>query len=328
MCGFHVNLACPFTALTAGVSAAKTREHPRRAFDRTIYNPDLEIRKMTWSFGLKPLSSRDNPHVRRWIKLAQVAHAGRESEGQTLLDGPHLVRAAQEAAWPLCELVVSESSIESPEIQTLLDTEQSRALPCFILPDSLFKQVSPTKTPSGLLACAPLPPSRAVSNAACTESWLWLDRVQDAGNLGGLLRTAAAAGLRDVFLSKGCARAFSPKSLRAGMGAQFALRLYEDLDLVALWEGLSAAQKPGPLVATAFGKDSVSLYDCTLNAPCVWVFGSEGQGLDPALLALAKIHVVIPMAPGTDSLNVAAAAAICLFEQKRQGHGVAKAVSP
>jgi TrmH family RNA methyltransferase len=131
-----------------------------------------------------------------------------------------------------------------------------------------------------------------------------LDRVQDAGNVGSILRSAAALGVRQVLARKGTAALWSPKVLRAGMGAHFALNLVEQLDEIAL---------DVPLVATSShgGED---LRRAALPSPCAWVFGHEGQGVDPALMARCALTVRIPQPGGEESLNVAAAAAICLYE--------------
>ena len=140
-----------------------------------------------------------------------------------------------------------------------------------------------------------------------------LDRVQDPGNLGTILRTTAAAGIGDVLLTEGCAQAWSPRVLRAGMGAHFSLRLREHVDPLALLAGF-----PGPRLATAPGARARPLYEHDLDRPVAWLFGAEGQGLSPALLAAADARVVIPMAAAIESLNVGAAVAVCLFEQVRQ----------
>ena len=139
-----------------------------------------------------------------------------------------------------------------------------------------------------------------------------LDRVQDAGNVGALLRTAAAAGAGTVYCLRGCAGAWTPKVLRAGMGAHFALALVED----ARWEDIEAGL-PRPLYATA-GQGTRELYQLDLRGDVSWVFGNEGAGVDPAVLARCDAGVRIPQRGAVESLNVAAAAAVCLYEGLRQ----------
>lgn len=138
-----------------------------------------------------------------------------------------------------------------------------------------------------------------------------LDRLQDPGNVGTILRSAAALGVQQVLALKGTAALWSPKVLRAGMGAHFALHLVEGLavdDLADL--GL-------PLIATSSHAEH-ALPSLRLPAPCAWVFGHEGQGVDAALLQRCALTVRIPQPGGEESLNVASAAAICLYESARQ----------
>lgn len=128
-----------------------------------------------------------------------------------------------------------------------------------------------------------------------------------------MMRSAAAAGIRHILFSKNCADAWSPKVLRAGMGAHFALHLHECADLahwLNTWRGQS--------IATALHPDSRPLYTLDLRGDTAWLFGNEGAGLSAALQQQASTRAVIPMAGQTESLNVAAAAAVCLFEQVRQ----------
>ncbi|HRP96245.1 MAG TPA: RNA methyltransferase [Rhodocyclaceae bacterium] len=264
---------------------------------------------------MKALSSRDNPFVKR---LHALAHSGRERRklGQTLLDGAHLVRAALEAGWPLRELVVSDQGLARDEIAAIVAT--NAGLASVHLPDALFAHVSPVDTPSGLLAVVDLPP--APPPVALDASLLVLDGVQDAGNLGTLLRTAAAAGLRDVLLTPGCAQAWSPRVLRAGMGAHFCLHVHEHVDVAAVLGGYR-----GRIVATALGPGTEILYGVDLRGAVAWLFGAEGRGLSAELAAWAHTRVGIPMPGPVESLNVAAAAAICLFEQVRQQRAAAPA---
>lgn len=260
------------------------------------------------SASLKPIRSRDNPLVKR-LKALGGSPRERRALGQTLLDGPHLLRAALEHGLALIEVVVAEGALTRPEIQELLGL--CRALPASSLPDGLFAQVSPVDTPSGILAVMALPADPAP--APLSETLVVLDQVQDSGNLGTILRSAAGAGVGTALLTPGCAQAWSPRVLRAGMGAHFQLTIVEHADPSSLLAGY-----PGEILATRLGPGSASLFELDLRGPVAWLFGSEGQGLSPAVAALATASVNIPLAPGVESLNVAAAAAVCLFEQVRQ----------
>ena len=267
---------------------------------------------------MKAISSRDNPMVKRLHALANSARERRKL-GETLLDGAHLLDAALQQQWPLKAIVVSDSGCAQLEIEDLL-ARCAHDIPRYQLPDALFAHISPVDSPSGVIAIIDLPPepdpARLADGAALSaHSLVVLDGVQDPGNLGTILRTAAAAGVRDVLLTPGCAGAWSPRALRAGMGAHFGLRIRERVDAVDV---LGAFR--GAILATALGEGARSLYELDLDAPVAWLFGAEGQGLSPALLARADQRVIIPMAAGVESLNVGAAVAVCLFEQARQQH--------
>jgi TrmH family RNA methyltransferase len=139
-----------------------------------------------------------------------------------------------------------------------------------------------------------------------------LEDIQDPGNIGSILRSAAAAAVTEVYLSSGCVHAWSPRVLRAGMGAHFALRIHEGIDLMTLIE-----RYPGTVIAAA-GDAVRSVYSVDLRGNVALLFGNEGAGLSPRLRAAAHLQVSIPMPGTTESLNVAAAAAVCLFERVRQ----------
>src|SRR5690606_2680245 len=141
-----------------------------------------------------------------------------------------------------------------------------------------------------------------------------LEDIQDPGNMGTILRTAAAVGIQRVLLSPGCASPWSPKALRAGMGAQFSVSIYEETDLFRALQNSTL-----PVLATVLEPDAASLYDTDLTKPAVWLFGNEGQGISEQLARCATQHIYIPQAAtAVQCINVSAAAAICLYEQYRQ----------
>ena len=256
---------------------------------------------------MKYISSRDNPSFKA---LRLLAHSARErrKQGRTVLDGPHLVEAyVRRVGTPLL-LAASERGMAQEEIRRLVD-DHSRSIPT-LFSDALFAEISPVETPTGLLALIDIPETRAPQPIAST--CVVLDAVQDAGNVGSILRSAAAAGVPLVLLSEGCAQAWSPKTLRAAMGAHFDLTLVERAHVASLLANYS-----GRVLATRLDRGE-SLFDLDLAGPVAWLFGSEGAGLTMELAALAGGTVRIPMPGAAESLNVAAAAAICLFEQVRQ----------
>lgn len=261
---------------------------------------------MTMSMPVRHIASRDNPDYRGWLRMAQ-GRPGRH-DARVFLEGEHLCHAWLESRGLPLVLVVGESALSLDWVGPIWAAcARGRRV---VLQDNLAAVLSQVEHGPAVFFIvetpAPEPPERI------TAGCLWLDRVQDPGNLGTLLRTAAAAGLRQAYLSDGCASAWSPKVLRSGQGAHFALEIHEHADLSALVRRLDI-----PLAATTLEKAEI-LYVKDLRQPCVWLFGNEGQGVADDLLAQADWRIRIPQSTAVESLNVAAAAAVCLFEQRRQ----------
>jgi TrmH family RNA methyltransferase len=260
--------------------------------------------------ALTHITSRDNPRLKLFASLGSTPR-GYRSGGQALLDGPHLFGCALDAGIELLDVCVSASGCENPEILALLERLPDGFSPACV-PDPLFARLSPVDAPAGILARMAVLLSGEKPSAE-RETLIVLDSIQDPGNLGSILRTAAAAGIAFAWLTVGCARAWSPKALRAGMGAHFRLRIDEQVDVL---EGLSAYR--GKVVAAAAGEKSRMVFDANLGGSVAWIFGAEGQGVSDALLERADEILSVPMREGIESLNVGAAAAVCLFEQMRQ----------
>jgi TrmH family RNA methyltransferase len=253
---------------------------------------------------VKHIASRDNPFYKQLRKLAGSGRERRQA-GRMLLDGVHLVEACEEACGPVETLVVAASALAGGEVARFVAGREIT-----VIADALMRDLGLVETPSGLVGVAALPAPVAVDPQ---KDAILLDGVQDPGNVGTLLRTAAAAGIGQTLLGPGCAAAWSPKVLRAGQGAHFAMNVVEDVDLARFMSGYR-----GTTVATTLGADARSLYAADLDGPLAWIFGAEGQGVRPDLLAAARLRVHIPMPGAVESLNVAAAAAICLFETVRR----------
>jgi TrmH family RNA methyltransferase len=258
---------------------------------------------------VKRIESRDNATFKDLRDLAGDARRQRR-EGRALLDGPHLVGAALDHGLMPELVAVSESAASLPEVAALL--ARMPGVPALCLRDALFRELSELATPVGLLARIAVP---GASQVIPTGDCLLLDAVQDAGNVGTLLRTAAAAGVRDVLLGPGCAGAWTPRVLRAAQGAHFALNIREGVELAGFLR-----EYPGVSVA-AVAHDGIPLYELDCAVPTAWLFGNEGAGIAPELVAACARRATIPLAPGSESLNVAAAAAVCLFEMRRQRIG-------
>ena len=258
---------------------------------------------------MKRITSKDNPDFRRVWRLAHLARERRDARC-TVLDGVHLVQAYAEAhGLEHAEVVLAESSSENPEIQDLLRTERPRAV--LLLTDKLVEAASPVEAPTGILAVVPIPlpgPSKQRSEGFI----VLLDGIQDPGNLGSILRSAAAAGAAEAWASADCADPWSPKCLRGGMGAQFRLAVRDHVDLAT-----AAARFNQRLIAADVDAEQ-PLFGTDLSGPIAFVVGAEGAGISPALLSQVQARVRIPMEPGIESLNAAAAAAVLFYEWRRQ----------
>jgi TrmH family RNA methyltransferase len=252
---------------------------------------------------MKAISSRENAIYKELLALASDRRSRRQS-GRTLLDGAHLLQAAMEAGAVFQRLVFSETAATGALAGL---TQSLPATPACVLPDALFKALSPVETPTGVLAVIETPSTASMRN----DCIVLLENIQDPGNLGAILRVAAAANADVVYLSQGCCEAWSPKCLRGGQGAHFQLAIHENVDLPVL-----ALAFGGPVYAASLGA-SEALFDLDLRHRVGFAFGNEGSGLSPQLCAAAQ-PFIIPMPGKVESLNVATAAAICLFERVRQ----------
>ena len=243
------------------------------------------------------ITSRENPLLKDLRRLAHDNTAYRK-RGQFWVEGDHLCRAAilrglqpvvvvfSESYWPKADKYIKDIAIKK-----------------IVISDRLFAEVSSLESPAQVGFVLDLPNRQAIQADAMT---VVLDRVQDAGNVGSILRSAAAFGFHQVLALSGTAALWSPKVLRAGMGAHFGLKLMEGLDLAAL-QVLQA-----PMIATS-SHTGKYIHEQKLPRPCAWVFGHEGQGVCAELLARAGVTARIAQPGGEESLNVAAAASICLY---------------
>lgn len=253
------------------------------------------------------IHSRDNPQVKALLKLARSSREQRAS-GTTILDGERLIEAFQASGGTAEVILATETAYASPPICALLEGTPARAR--LLLAEPLVRQISQVVTTSGVLAVVRIPEQKPLPDRVAT--CLLLESIQDPGNLGSILRSAAAAAIDHVFLSPGSVYAWSPKVVRAGMGAHFFLSIHEGVSPSAL-----AGRVFGQIIATG-PRAARSLYDADLSGPVAWFFGNEGGGLSEEAARTATQHIRIPMLGATESLNVAASVAVCLFEQVRQ----------
>ena len=251
------------------------------------------------------LSSKDNPKVRHWRKLAEDPRY-RRAQRRALIEGPHLLQAALQHGRKPLNVLATEKGAADPEIRRLL--QQSAVRPV-VVTEAVLRSIADAESPQGVAAEIELPAPAGKAEVPA----VFLEGVQDPANVGAIFRTSAALGVRRVVLDQTCADAWSPKALRAGMGGHFALQVRETRELLSELDAFQGT------VVCAVVRDGVQLPGASLNGALAWVFGAEGVGLSAAVLERADVKVTIPITPGTDSLNVAASAAICLYEAYRRG---------
>jgi TrmH family RNA methyltransferase len=243
------------------------------------------------------LRSRDNPRVRRWAKLVRDSGL-RRSEGRAIIEGAHLLAAMLEQGLkPIC-VFATANGLERNEPLVVKAKVQA-----VVLSEGVFRAIADADSPPGIAAEIEIPEIKTNSVTQC----VFLEGVQDPSNVGAIVRSAAAFGVGEVVLDRGCADVWSPKVLRAGMGGHFRLSLRVSGDLSAEVERFK-----GTPVCTVPG-GGVPLRQADLGGRLGWIFGAEGQGVSRALQERAALRITIPTAPGTESINVAAAAAICLY---------------
>lgn len=266
---------------------------------------------------MKAVTSADNPSYKRWVRLAESAREVR-LQRRTLAEGPHLAEAIHAAHHPV-EALLLRRDADRPEVRQWADRFIAQDVPAYELAAALFDRLSPVERGSGLLLLISVPETPHPDSGDA----LYLDGIQEPGNAGALLRVAAAAGVRNVLAAPGTASLWSPKVLRGAQGAHFRLRLFEDIAANAV-----RATHPMPWIgATAHA--GTPLWAAQLTSKAIgFMVGAEGAGLSDAALAACDHQITIPLASGVESLNVAAAAAVCLFERRRQEVLQARALPP
>jgi len=239
------------------------------------------------------IRSRDNARVKRWAKLARDGRL-RRTERRVMIEGPHLLAAALAAGIKPVAVLATEAALAKPEIAAL-------AREPVVLSGVAFGAIADADTPPGIAAEIALPELRRDGPS------VFLEGVQDAGNVGGIIRSAAAFGAGEVVVDRHCADPWSPKVLRAGQGGHFALQITQVESLEPVLESFA-----GRVLCTV-PSGGQPLREADLSGPLGWLFGAEGAGVSSELQARAAARITIPLAEGSESLNVAATAAICLY---------------
>ena len=257
---------------------------------------------------MKKITSAQNPLVKKLVQLSEK-QSFRNKQKMTIIEGAHLT-----AEWLKCFgapdfCVISSSSKRSEEVESIIQKCEELNTETIELEAKIYSKISPVIEGVGVLFVVKIPENQSVDFC---EDAIILDRVQDPGNLGTILRSAVGFGVKQIICSKGTVSAWSPKVLRAGMGAHFKLQIFENQDL-----SKAISKIETPIFATSLQAEK-SIYDKNFTTKTAWIFGNEGAGVSLELLSKVKNQVIIPQVCQIESLNVAMAATVCLAEQARQ----------
>lgn len=255
---------------------------------------------------MEELTSVHNQHVKNWKKLQTKKF--RKQSGQYLLDGWHLVSEAVKAGTHLNQLIGTSGQLAAH--QDLVDLADE----AYVVTPEIMRHITETVTPQGIAAVVDLPDSHRVPSSI-SGAWLFLDRVQDPGNVGTMVRTADAAGFTGVVVGNRSADIFGPKVVRSMQGSQFHLQLLEG-DLrkwINDFRDLSA-----PVYGTQLNPAAKNFREVHPGQTFALIMGNEGQGMSDELLTQTTANLYIPMRGDAESLNVAISAGILMFQLNQE----------
>lgn len=255
---------------------------------------------------LKEIFSKDNQLIKTVRSLQ--SKAGRKKNGLFFVEGIRITGEAISTVPGQIHCIIINNTFKSTYSEKT--AEFSEKFDCFLIPDSLFKEISDTDTPQGILTVIKNKQALAADFSFEDKHIIVLDSLRDPGNIGTIIRTAEAMGFNSIFLTKGCTDIYSPKVLRSTMGSVFRTNIFEgctpdDIDLIK--------QKGYTVISTALQKNSVFLKDAPTTSKSAIVIGNEAEGVSDEVLDVSDIIVKIPMQGKTESLNAAVAAAIVMY---------------
>ncbi|MCE1176506.1 MAG: RNA methyltransferase [Burkholderiales bacterium] len=261
------------------------------------------------------ITSKDNPQFKA---LKKLIHQPKRSDALMVVEGVHacqlLLKHQGMHHLRIEKVWVGRSALNDREVQSLLLQAQHQNIPVMELDGALFRELSSLEQGISVLFEVQRPAIEPMNFENITGNVVLLDGIQDPGNMGSILRTCAAAGVNEVWLNAQCVNPYSAKVIRAGVGAHFGIRIRENVDLNVAVQALKHNQIT---VCATTSHGTHNIYQQDLSQPIAWLMGNEGAGLSAELLAQADAALTIPMHLG-ESLNVASATAVCLFEMLRQ----------
>lgn len=253
------------------------------------------------------IESKDNSFFKQVRKLKEKRN--RVKENKYLIEGFRLVQEGFKAGIEIENVIIDEDS-EARLHEYLGEYVDAEKVYC--MKNNLFSQLTYTENPQGVIAVAKISDKRNELNG---EFYLLCDKLQDPGNLGTIIRTAHAAGVTGIILTKGTVDIYNDKTIRSTMGSIFYTPIIHDNDLT-FTKGLIG---DGYSLVTTSLEESRNFFDEDLSGKIILAVGNEGNGISDEIFDLATKKVKIPMPGGAESLNVAVASSIILFERVRQG---------
>ena len=231
----------------------------------------------------------------------------RKNHKSFIIEGERLVSEAIQSNIIIKQLYITDEFVAKPQHDPLMDLIAENAIITNSISEKEINKISDTTSPSGILALCKLPDSHNIDISE-PENWLFLDEIQDPGNLGTLLRTAGWFGIQNIALSENCIDIYNPKVLRGGMGAHFRLSIYENVLLNIFKDSQHT-------IIGAFQKGA-NIYDVDIKkiTPWVLVIGNEAHGINKNNIDYIKLKVTIPKIGSGESLNVAVAGSILLYQ--------------
>ncbi len=263
---------------------------------------------------LGPITNPDNETL-KYVRSLREKKRARYQEKRYMLEGLRLVAHALQRGYRPALAFYTEDIAATPEGQSLLRSLEAATTSLWLLTPELMATISDTVTPQGILAILPMREPN-LEQLATAAFLLVLDHIHDPGNMGTMLRTAHAGGVEGALLSDGCVDPYSPKVVRAGMGAHLDLPVAAGLS----WPEIGRVTR-GKQCVLAEASGDVVLWDVDWTAPTALIIGSEAHGPGPEARELADITVRLPMTEGAESLNAAIAMAVLVFEALRQRRG-------
>ncbi len=232
------------------------------------------------------IQSKDNPRFRSALDLVQSSRERRQRQ-QTFIEGIHLCRAFLERGSTPLQIFATQASLENPQVEHLWQAFDAERI---LLTPALFRELSQVEHGPAIAYVIETP--KAELPETVIQSSVYLDRIQDPGNVGAILRSCAAAGVSNLFASPGTAFCWSPKVLRAAMGAHFLINIFEGV----IWEDLHPRLRLTSMATAADAPNTI--WQCDLRSPCIWLFGNEGAGLEPGIRETVKLAQHSDSSPG------------------------------